>query len=115
MNFSTAAAIAKQHAPNLTIDPFNPALPNALIVRPSPTGSPFSIHLPHTLPGTFQDIPAMDAIAEQPAVEASDDHPGHPAIPAQPAQPARTIAGQEAEAEKRSLLISLDAALKQFS
>lgn len=112
MNYQTAAAIAAEHAPKLLVDPFNPALPHVMVVRATPNGMPFSIHIPTSLPGMFQDIPARDAVEEIPAVPATADHPGYPAIPAQPAQPARTIAGQEAESEKKTLIDALDSAVK---
>lgn len=56
MDHVTAQSIAREHAPTLIVDPFNPAIPNALVVRASANGNPFSIHLPTTPENSSPDI-----------------------------------------------------------
>lgn len=48
MNFDHAAGIIDEVAPLLLVDPPSPALPNAIVVRKSKGGPPFSITLPTT-------------------------------------------------------------------
>ena len=113
MNYDQAKAIAAEYAPELLVDDPPTAGPvTALVVRKSPSGMPFSIHLPEVRPENYPPIEARDAVPEQPAVPPTDDHPGMPAIPAQPAIAARTTAGQMAEAERTMLIHALDSAKK---
>lgn len=114
MDYATAKAIAAEVAPDLHIDDFNPAIPSVLAVRKTPTGTPFNIMLPVAIADDVHDIPARDAIPEQPAIPATEDHPGRPAIPAQPAVAARTKAGLIAEMERTALLDALKAAGSTF-
>lgn len=116
MNYATAKAIINQEAPELHVDDPNPGYPRMVVVRKAEGAPiPFSITLPVSRPEDFQDIPARDAVPEQPEVPATDDHPGHPAIPAQPAQPRRTVEGQVAEAEKKALLGAIKAAQEHLA
>ena len=111
MDYETARAIALEVAPDLHIDDFNPSMPSTLVVRKTKgSTAPFNIMLPVALDGSFHDIPGRDAIPGQPAIEPTDDHPGRPAIPDQPAVKARTKAGLIAEAERNSLIDSLNSA-----
>lgn len=114
MNYAKAKAIAAQVAPSLLVDDMNPQHPDMFVVRKTAGGHPFSIHLVSADPAEYQDIAGCDAIPEQAAVPATDDHPGTPAIPAQPAIVARTAAGQLAEAEQKLLTDALAAAVKHL-
>lgn len=110
MDHATAKAIALEYAPELHIDDFNPDIPSAMVVRRKESGAPFNITIPVALEDGIEDIPARDAIPEQPAIPATDDHPGRPAIPGQPAVKARTKAGIIAEMERSSLISALEMA-----
>lgn len=72
MDHATAQIIAKDCAPQLIVDPFNPALPETLIVRNRANGHPFNIHLP-TVPSNSSLSAAEAAEAEQSTLRQSLD------------------------------------------
>jgi hypothetical protein len=115
MNYDQAKAIAAQYAPTLIVDPPSTTLARMFVVRTSPTGHPFSIHLDDLDPAMYPPIAAQDAVAEVPASPATADRPAMPLVPARPAVVARTTEGQIVEQEQAALKRSLDAAIKFLS
>lgn len=64
MDHATAQIIANDCVPQLLVDPFNPALPDTLIVRSRENGTPFNIHLP-SVPANSQLSAAEAAETER--------------------------------------------------
>lgn len=110
MNHTQAKTIAADYAPSLVVDPLNPQHPDMFVVRKTPTGTPFSIHLTSIDPATVEPVEAKDAQPEQPSMPGIEGNPGQPYVPARPAIPGRTAAEIISERETKLLTDALDSA-----
>jgi hypothetical protein len=60
MDHAKAKAIAAAHAPHLIIDDQHPDVPDALVVRKTAAGAPFSIHVSSCLDQAAPDVDAQE-------------------------------------------------------